>query len=296
MRASAIRRARVSRRDRAAVRPDNPEQRRVNRAAAQPAIPPRTAPAAAIAESLPSAHHPCSRERGWLRLNAIDRTPSVVRGRSCMPVRSAVFLVPFLCAVSASAHGDVRQCIDAAGSMLLTDAACPSGYRAVLVIDVPAPSVTAPVVQLPTPGPGQPSSEKAPSNEGTHALELERLEAENSQLRASLAAQRLDRIEQRLDALAVWPEVHSFGVLPLPQRSVRGHHCDGERRCDVSRVHRPPRPVERADGGCGTFGCTPSLTRSQWDRERDFFDARSRPAGTGHAPREHTAPPRRTNR
>jgi len=72
--------------------------------------------------------------------------------------------------------------------------------------------------------------------------------------------------------------VLAFGSCPSGHRMlIPDPRCRDGGRCGSPRAPRAPRVVEREAGGCGTFGCTPSLTRAPWDDERAPFDATRRP-------------------
>lgn len=204
-----------------------------------------------------------------------------------------------LCLTCAPSRADVRQCLGEQGSMVLTDAACPSGYReGIIVPSRPTAAGRASAHESTQAPPGSasppqslqqsPAGDRTETTPDTPARDLARLEAENRSAREALDAHRLERPEPRFDALDDRAHVEFFGVLPAPLIALPGaRHC----RCGDCAVRRP-RSVERPDGGCGTFGCTPTLTRTPWDGERDPFarDLRAgsdREGGRGDSPRRH---------
>jgi hypothetical protein len=185
------------------------------------------------------------------------------------------------CALSIAAmtsRADVTQCVDDSGKLLLTDAFCPPGYRANLVVSVPPPA--------PPPALAMPSASEPDAAQG----DVARLEAENRRLRDALAAQRLERlegVERRLDALDEWPQPQVFGVMPGPLYALPRHRdCPDGKRCGSAPHPRRSEPVTRSREDCGTFGCTPSVIRSPWDGERNAFDpsAPRRPSQHRHSP------------
>lgn len=164
---------------------------------------------------------------------------------------------------------DVHQCLDDAGKVLLTDTVCPPGYRLNLTVrahPAPAPALQQkPAVQqaMTSAVAAEPGVIDIPAI-GSEA-ELARLEAENRRLQAALDEQRLDTLERRLDARADPPQ--TYGGLPVPLWIAPAIPvCRDGRHC-------PPRqetakPIERPYQGCGTFGCTPTLTHAPWDAQQ----------------------------
>jgi len=173
-------------------------------------------------------------------------------------------LASLVCVLSSAAvtcRADVTQCVDDSGKLLLTDALCPPGYRANLVVSVPP--------RAQPPAPARPAASELDPARG----DVARLEAENRRLRDALAAQRFERIERRLDALDEWPQPQVFGVLPAPLYALPRHRdCPDGKRCGSVPHARSSEPVARSREGCGTFGCTPSVIRSPWHGERNAFD------------------------
>jgi len=169
---------------------------------------------------------------------------------------------------SASSYADVSECVDQSGRVVLTDAACPEGFHARVVVPAPLRAEPAPDLsrQIPRVAPVLPAQD-ARGPERT-AAELERLNAENARLRDALQAQRLDRVEQRLDALGDWSAPQVFGTFPVPVYAFPHRRPCAHGKCGAAKPPRPPQRVDRPDGGCGTFGCTPSVTRTPWDRNR----------------------------
>ena len=169
-----------------------------------------------------------------------------------------LLLAGALSLIALPAHADVFRCVSAGDEVLLTDRPCPAGYRTELVVE----SVEVPAPPPPTQAPGA-----LPDGRSTAAAESparDRLEEENRRLREALAEERLERIEQRLDALADRPDLQVYGTVGIPIGVPHARPCrDGSRHC-ISPP-RPPKVVERPYRGCGTFGCTPTITRTPWD-------------------------------
>ncbi len=169
-----------------------------------------------------------------------------------------LLLAGALSLIALPAHADVFRCVSEGDEVLLTDRPCPAGYRTELVVE----SVEVPAPPPPTQAPGA-----LPDGRSTVAAESparDRLEEENRRLREALAEERLERIEQRLDALADRPDLQVYGTVGIPIGVPHPRPCrDGSRHC-ISPPH-PPKVVERPYRGCGTFGCTPTITRTPWD-------------------------------
>lgn len=168
-----------------------------------------------------------------------------------------LLLAGALSLIAPPVHADVFRCVSEGDEVLLTDRPCPAGYRTELVVEsvVPAPPPPAQV-------PGALPEGRTPATAETPALD--RLEEENRRLREALAQQRLERIEQRLDSLADRPDLQVYGTVGIPIGVPHARPCrDGSRHC--TSPPRPPRVVERPNRGCGTFGCTPTITRTPWD-------------------------------
>ena len=194
-------------------------------------------------------------------------------------------IVTLFCGLSVAAvtsRADVTQCVDESGKLLLTDGPCPPGYRANLVVGVPP--------RVPPPGPAMPAASEPDAAKGDTA----RLEAENRRLRDALAAQRLGRIDQRLDTFDDWPEPQVFGVFPAPLHALPRHveRPDGK-RWGIKPHARHSKPVARSREGCGTFGCTPSVIRSPWHGERNAFDPSQTRAPSPDRPSPHAGHARR---
>jgi hypothetical protein len=176
------------------------------------------------------------------------------------------------------AAAEVFQCVDAEGAVLLTDAGCPPGYTLNLVVGEPR-------------GPDDGLAWRDEAEERAAQAEAERqaVEAEAARLRAELEAQRLrdslqhermEALDRKLDALLDRPQVYGGAALvPVPALPVCG---PGSGRpwvdCRPPRAHAKPRVV-RPDprDHCGTFGCTPGITRAPWDDDRSRRGQRRQP-------------------
>ncbi|MCW5620045.1 MAG: hypothetical protein KIS79_02930 [Burkholderiales bacterium] len=121
---------------------------------------------------------------------------------------------------------------------------------------------------------------------GTEA-ELARLQAENRRLQAAFHEQRLDTLEQRLDARGDSPQ--AYGGLPVPLWVAPAIPvCRDGRHCPPPRP-QTAKPIERPYQGCGTFGCTPTLTHAPWDAQQRH---RAAPRSRDIADPSHTSLPR----
>jgi hypothetical protein len=211
-------------------------------------------------------------------------------------------LVTALLIAAPAARADVYQCIGAEGKMLLTDSACPPGYRTNLVVSDPQPQVVAAAPQ-PTAGATPPASASTAAMD-RRALEAEaeadrlRDQLEIERLRSDLVRNRLDAIEDHLDAMSDPYTVYGGLAVPLlvtpkprfhgphgkpdrfhdkpgklhdrsPCRDCRPRLVDGKGRVDGKARDVKPRVVPRhARRDCGTFGCTPTITHAPWDFPR----------------------------
>jgi hypothetical protein len=198
--------------------------------------------------------------------------------------------------IATPAAADVYQCLGAEGKMLLTDSACPPGYRTNLVVSEPEPQVVAAVPQ-PATGALPPADASAAAMDRRvleAEAEAERLrdQLEIERLRSDLVRDRLDAIEDHLDAMYDPYTVYGGLAVPLlvtPKPRFHGPHGKPDRLHDKpGKLHdrracrdcRPrlvdgkprdakPRVVDRhASRGCGTFGCTPTITHAPWDFPR----------------------------
>jgi hypothetical protein len=197
-------------------------------------------------------------------------------------------LVIALLIAASAAHADVYQCIGAGGKMLLTDSACPPGYRTNLMVSEPQTGASEAVAAAPQSAPATPPA----SSEAAAAAERKRLQAETEadrlrdQLelereRSALTRERLEAMEDRLDELSDWPVVYGGLAVPLVGAPKGRHHKfhdkdfkpkdkdgrvrrDGDARFDAKR-RSAPRDARR---DCGIFGCTPTITHAPWDDTR----------------------------
>jgi hypothetical protein len=171
------------------------------------------------------------------------------------------------------ASAEVFQCLDAEGKILLTDGGCPPGYNVNLVIGEPGSAEDDDVAYR----------EEAEQRIALADAERRAAEAEAARLRAELEAQRLrepppdqrvEALDRKLDALLERPQVYGgTAVVPVPALPWCGPagrpwvDCRPRPRPNKSNKSQVIRPQRDADR-CGTFGCTPGITRAPWDDQR----------------------------
>lgn len=181
------------------------------------------------------------------------------------------------------AGGEVFQCVDESGRILLTDSGCPPGFSVNLVVGEPH----SPEDEL--------LAYREEAEERAAALDAARLaaEAETARLRAELderrwdeqAAQdrldtldqdRLDALDRKLDSLLEQPQVYGgTALVPVPALPLCGPggrpwvDCRPRRERYKAQVYRPD-----SRQNCGTFGCPPGITHAPWDQERRLRDRR----------------------
>ncbi len=188
-----------------------------------------------------------------------------------------------------AARADVYQCLGAEGKMLLTDSTCPPGYRTNLVVSEPEPQAVAAAPQPPT-GVAEIAAavvaalDRRAVEEAEAEAELLRDQLEIERVRSDLVRDRLDAIEDHLDALYDPYTVYGgFAVPVVVPKRFHGHHGKPDRLHHKSgKLHdrhpcrdcRPRLDAKRRDtarqarSGCGTFGCTPTITHAPWDAPR----------------------------
>lgn len=195
-----------------------------------------------------------------------------------MACRAPSLFVPLLLlGVSApAAFGAVYQCASPSGQVLLTDSPCPPGHETKFVAQDAQPVASAGASRE-----EQPRSEPAAAADRTRltAAEAEaailRAQLEAERLRVELAHEQLRFIDRQLGAADDAPVIGYSVVGPVvvpgwPWRDWKaGKHGRPCVDCRPPAADFKPKIIPRDFGtGCGTFGCTPSITRAPRDDRR----------------------------
>ncbi|HZP87529.1 MAG TPA: DUF4124 domain-containing protein [Burkholderiales bacterium] len=188
----------------------------------------------------------------------------------------------------APAGATVYECVNAEGHVLLTDSPCPTGYQSNVVVPEPSKGAAA----LPADSGAQASRDaearaRAAEEEAARLrrqLEDERLKDLGERARVQALDEKLDALLERQDydygyggAVLIGPPIVGFdGSFAscgggFGHRDCRAHsgkdflHHKGFLHHKERRFE--PRPFSLS-GGCGIFGCTPTITHSPFDDRR----------------------------